>query len=241
MEQLKTFLRIFTRGFRFRASVEPHVENGAPMNWGKLIVLYGDFAAVALLLLGCIALWMAWRSQRRLHRWFLCIGANLLMFPAVWWFFAAPGHLRPIRTSYEAENRKAPDLVFLRVKDGTTGRISEFQGKLLVVNLWSTWCVPCRREMPALDRLQRDYENKGLVVLALSDQILQEIQTFEPLKQMRIVSGQVNPARAPKELFVPTDVARPITHIIDRNGILRETLLGEQTYDSLTARIRKYL
>jgi thiol-disulfide isomerase/thioredoxin len=60
-----------------------------------------------------------------------------------------------------------PDLTF---QDGTGKplRLSEFRGRLILLNLWATWCVPCREEMPALDALQAAMGSDRFQVLALS-------------------------------------------------------------------------
>jgi thiol-disulfide isomerase/thioredoxin len=64
----------------------------------------------------------------------------------------------------------APDLSFasFAARDGTTKRLADFRGKLVLVNLWATWCVPCIEEMPALDRLQEKL-GSSLTILALSE------------------------------------------------------------------------
>jgi len=52
--------------------------------------------------------------------------------------------------------------------DGRPGRLADFSGKALLVNLWATWCVPCREEMPALDRLQQDRGDARFAVVAIN-------------------------------------------------------------------------
>lgn len=67
----------------------------------------------------------------------------------------------------EAQAKPVPDLAF---KDGESKdvRLSDFKGKLILLNLWATWCVPCREEMPALNRLQAAMGSGKFQVLALS-------------------------------------------------------------------------
>ena len=63
--------------------------------------------------------------------------------------------------------RPAPALQFA-ARDGTQKQLADFKGELVLVNLWATWCVPCVKEMPALDRLQTQLPGK-LTILAISE------------------------------------------------------------------------
>lgn len=62
---------------------------------------------------------------------------------------------------------RLPDLSFLD-GDGRRRSLSEWRGRTLLVNLWATWCVPCRREMPALDTLQAKFGGKDFEVVAIN-------------------------------------------------------------------------
>ena len=62
---------------------------------------------------------------------------------------------------------KLPDLVF-EDADGKPKKLSDFRGKTLLVNLWATWCVPCRKEMPALDELQGKLSGPNFEVVAIN-------------------------------------------------------------------------
>jgi len=68
-----------------------------------------------------------------------------------------------------------PDLAF-EDSDGKTRKLSEWKGRTVLVNLWATWCVPCRKEMPALDKLQDTLGSKDFEVVAIN------IDTRDPEK-----------------------------------------------------------
>jgi len=70
---------------------------------------------------------------------------------------------------------KLPDLAF-EDADGKPRKLSEWRGKIVLVNLWATWCVPCRKEMPALDSLQTKLGGKDFEVVAIN------IDTRDPEK-----------------------------------------------------------
>ncbi|MGI9504674.1 MAG: TlpA disulfide reductase family protein, partial [Geminicoccaceae bacterium] len=60
-----------------------------------------------------------------------------------------------------------PELTFLDA-DGNERTLRDFQGRVVVLNLWATWCAPCRKEMPSLDRLQAALGGDDLEVVALA-------------------------------------------------------------------------
>lgn len=70
---------------------------------------------------------------------------------------------------------KLPDLTF-EDAEGKPKKLSDFRGKTLLVNLWATWCVPCRKEMPALDELQGKLAGPSFEVVAIN------IDTRDPEK-----------------------------------------------------------
>ena len=70
---------------------------------------------------------------------------------------------------------KLPDLAF-EDADGKPKKLSDWQGKTVLVNLWATWCVPCRKEMPSLERLQSKLKGPNFEVVAIN------IDTRDPEK-----------------------------------------------------------
>jgi thiol-disulfide isomerase/thioredoxin len=77
--------------------------------------------------------------------------------------------------------RRMPDLSF-RDGEGKPVRLADFRGRSVLLNLWATWCVPCRKEMPALDRLQGEINAKEFAIVAVN------IDTGDPAKPHRYLS-----------------------------------------------------
>jgi thiol-disulfide isomerase/thioredoxin len=69
--------------------------------------------------------------------------------------------------SLASRPRPLPELKF-SAPDGTPTRLADFKGREVLLNLWATWCAPCRREMPSLDRLQALLGSKDFVVVAVN-------------------------------------------------------------------------
>lgn len=65
---------------------------------------------------------------------------------------------------------KAPDFS-LNDMDGNSFRLSDLRGKVVLVNIWASWCPPCRAEMPAINRVYQQYKDQGFVVLAVDSAI----------------------------------------------------------------------
>jgi cytochrome c biogenesis protein CcmG, thiol:disulfide interchange protein DsbE len=61
---------------------------------------------------------------------------------------------------------------------GKPQRLSDYKGKVVLVNIWATWCEPCRNEMPQLDKLYQSPKASGFVVLGISDEAIETQQAF---------------------------------------------------------------
>lgn len=65
------------------------------------------------------------------------------------------------------EKPEAPALE-LEDMDGRTHRLAEYRGQVVIVNFWATWCPPCRKELPSLQRIWEEYQDEGLVILGVN-------------------------------------------------------------------------
>ncbi len=125
----------------------------------------------------------------------------------------------------------APDLAFVDA-EGKERSLAEFRGKLVLLNLWATWCAPCVREMPSLQRLQARLGGDRFTVLALSQDRggLGQVQQFyatQSLKGLDIyVDKTMAAARAVKAPGLPT------TLLIDPDGREIGRLVGGAEWDA---------
>lgn len=128
------------------------------------------------------------------------------------------------------EPQGLPDIDFTD-GDGRPTRLSDFRGKVILLNLWATWCPPCRKEMPSLDRLQAILGGPDFEVIALSvDRGLPVIKTFylqTAVTQLRIYVDQSE--QAMPSLAV---TAIPTTLLIDRHGREVGRKIGPAEWDS---------
>jgi thiol-disulfide isomerase/thioredoxin len=120
--------------------------------------------------------------------------------------------------------------------DGAEHRLADWQGRVVLLNFWATWCAPCRKEMPMLDALERDFGGAdfAVVTVATGRNSVQGIRRF---------FEEVGVARLPILLDPGQDLARemgvfglPITVILDREGQEIARLRGEADWQSDSAK-----
>jgi peroxiredoxin len=100
-------------------------------------------------------------------------------------------------------------------QDGRTLSFADLRGKVVLVNLWATWCPPCRAEMPFLQNLWREFEKNGdVLVLCISTENAEEVKSFAAAQGLDMPLYVFNPF-APPELQVED---LPTTYIFDRDG-----------------------
>lgn len=141
-------------------------------------------------------------------------------------------------TAAPAQNVTAADSTALRQL------IGERNGRLLVLNVWATWCLPCREEFPALNRLHRYGRTNGVDVVALSvdypDEVRSKIVPF--LKKVRaempVMVADVGPQDRLFAMFDPAwGGGVPMTFVYDTTGTLRKSLLGKRTFVQFRAEV----
>ena len=126
----------------------------------------------------------------------------------------------------------APDFE-LKTTGGETVKLSDLRGKPVLVNLWATWCPPCRAEMPAIEKVYNEYKDQGLVVLAVN-------MTYQD------TSANIAPFAGEYGLTFPILIdetglvgsgyqlrSLPSSFFIGRDGIIKEVVIGGPMAEAL--------
>jgi thiol-disulfide isomerase/thioredoxin len=126
---------------------------------------------------------------------------------------------------------------------GEAMTLADFRGKVVLLNIWATWCAPCRREMPTLERLQAQLGGPDFEVVALSidRKGLSVVKEFYDELSLRELGMYVDAsAKASRELSA---LGVPTTLLIDREGNELGRLAGPAEWDSpeMVAFIRGYI
>lgn len=124
----------------------------------------------------------------------------------------------------------APDFS-LKDLQGQHRRLSEFRGKVVFLNIWATWCPPCRLEMPSMEHLYRRLKDRDFVMLAVSEDEDGVLTVQKFVDQM----GITFPVLVDPEGVVPGRygvTGYPETFIIDREGRVIQHTIGPEEWDT---------
>lgn len=135
----------------------------------------------------------------------------------------------------------APNFDFRLVEDDAEMDLDAFKGKVVLLNFWATWCQPCLIEMPELNRLQDTYRDDGLIVLTISDEPRSELVAFREFLELKTVSGYIDGPYAVEQPFSQMVEVRPMTFIIDQEGIVRRSIIGAGTFEMFADAVAPYL
>lgn len=168
------------------------------------------------------------QTQRRIFYLFLlAAGFAWILFSADRSGTSTAGKIPAPQTGF-----LAPDFA-LKTPEGETIRLSDLRGQPVLVNLWATWCPPCRAEMQTLETVYNDYKDQGFTVLAVNMTSQDDPELIIPFVSERGLTypilldetGEVARAYQMKSL--------PSSFFIDRDGIIHEVVIGGPMAEAL--------
>ena len=134
-------------------------------------------------------------------------------------------NLSPLAKPVDAPNFKLEDM------DEYEYDFSEYKGKVVLLNFWATWCPPCKREMPSMERLYQKHKDKDFTVLGInqmedSDRVFAFSGTLDTQPTFNILldtDSKVSQAYSVRGL--------PTTYLIDKKGKIRYRAVGGREFD----------
>lgn len=138
---------------------------------------------------------------------------------------------------YAAENKKAPGFS-LADTNGKLVKLSDFKGKIVIIDFFATWCGPCRKGIPDLIDLQKEFGKKIVVIGISLDQQKNEVAPF--IKKMGINYPVVFGTPEVAELYGGVD-AIPHSFIIDKKGKIVDQHVGLVPKSDYSALLKKLL
>jgi peroxiredoxin len=135
--------------------------------------------------------------------------------------------------------RSAPEFSALAL-DGTPKSMDDYRGKVLLVNIWATWCPPCREEMPSMQRLFEEVGDEGFEILAISIDAPSGETDLQgrPGGDLRAYADSLgltftvlhDPSGEIQRTFQTTGV--PESFVVDRDGIIFKKIAGATAWDA---------
>jgi thiol-disulfide isomerase/thioredoxin len=130
----------------------------------------------------------------------------------------------------------------LTLKDvqGRYVRLSDYRGKVVLINFWATWCPPCRAEIPDLIRLQREYRSRGLQVIGVTypPQKLATVRRF--IRTAKVNYPVALGTKETKSIFTSSETL-PVTIVIGTDGTVRDIIEGILLPEEFEQKIRPLL
>jgi cytochrome c biogenesis protein CcmG/thiol:disulfide interchange protein DsbE len=162
-------------------------------------------------------------------------GVVAILLLGIWWIaFSAVEPSTDQSTHIKAPQSGflAPD-ISLRSSDGDILSLEDYRGQAVLVNLWASWCGPCRAEMPAMEKIYQDLQDQGFVVLAVNAThqdsegaalgFIDDYNLTFPV--LFDEDGRVSQAYRLQAL--------PSSYFIDRHGIIQEVVIGGPMAEAL--------
>jgi thiol-disulfide isomerase/thioredoxin len=194
-------------------------------------------AIIALIL--AVAGGICWvMASRGMAGLLVAAAAALWLMPG----FGTSGGAAPSGFAVAAQPAAAPAAGF-KSANGARHTLEDFRGQVVLLNIWATWCGPCRSEMASLDRLQAMHAADGLEVLAVSvdREGADKVRRFYQKSGIRNLKVYVDSNRGTQSAFRARAI--PTTVLIDRDGNVVGSMVGATQWDSPEAQalVRRYL
>jgi peroxiredoxin len=124
----------------------------------------------------------------------------------------------------DQEPSPAPQFA-LKDLSGKNVSLSDYKGKVVLLNFWATWCVPCRTEIPDLVRLQKEYQSRGLQILGITYPAYTRRGVQQVVSRLKVNYPILLADRSLADMYGVEEVL-PTTVVIDREGKIRGRILG---------------
>ncbi len=132
-----------------------------------------------------------------------------------------------------AEKPSAPGFTLKNLR-GENASLSDYHGKVVLLNFWATWCAPCRKEMPSMEKLWQTYREQGLVILAVSTDNGGESRIKSFARRLKLTFPiLLDPDSQASDLYQVSGI--PVSFLIDRQGRIVAHVLGSKDWASESA------
>ena len=128
----------------------------------------------------------------------------------------------------------------LKDVNGRTVRLSDYRGKVVLINFWATWCPPCRAEMPDLVRLQREHAKQGLQIIGITYPPERKARVRRFARSLKVNYPIILGTREIKARF-SSEENLPLTVVVNRDGKVSDIISGILLREEFEEKIKPLL
>ena len=148
------------------------------------------------------------------------IGASLVLI-----FILVKNYQEPMESVLKFKGKELPAFRFYNQKTGIEESLDNYKNKVVILNIWATWCPPCRREMPDLDKLYTQTRKEGIEVIAISDEDPVIIKKFLSEHPYQFNIGWFSTSND----LINSINTRPVSILINK-GEVQDIVIGSRGY-----------
>jgi thiol-disulfide isomerase/thioredoxin len=145
-----------------------------------------------------------------------------------------------LSVSSNAQSSQSIASLTLQDLHGRQFSLADYKGRVVLVNFWATWCLPCRAEIPDLIKKQREYRHQGLQIVGVTypPEKISQVRRF--VRKLRMNYPVAVGTKATKTLFTSSETL-PMTVVIDRDGAVRDVIEGIMYPDEFEQKVKPLL
>ena len=173
-------------------------------------------------------------QDKFLPRHWVIISVIILMISGAWiWFSRAPsGSSSNAGIAAPRKGFAAPDFT-LGTSDGSSISLSDLRGNPLIINIWASWCPPCRTEMPAMQRVYEKYRDDGFIILAVNSSFQDDSEKAKAFANELGLEFPILFDREGNVSHLYQASALPSSYFVDRDGIIQQVVVGGPMSEAL--------
>jgi len=140
-------------------------------------------------------------------------------------FILNKNYQEPMEAVMQFKNKPLPAFTFYNVKTGKEETLDNYKNKTVILNIWATWCPPCRREMPDLEKLQLSSQKHGVEIIAISDEEPEVIKDFLAKNPYSFNTSWFTSSNE----LINSIQTRPVSILI-KNGEVNDIVIGSRGF-----------
>jgi thiol-disulfide isomerase/thioredoxin len=160
---------------------------------------------------------------------YLCVGIFLFIM-------ITDRFQKPLDIVLKNKDKPLTGLSFINLSNNQTDSLAAYKNKPVIINVWATWCGPCRRELPDLEELQAKYGKENLTVLAVSDEEEDVLKNYMDEKKLKLIVGKYF-----NHPMIDSLSSRPVSILIDPDGNIKDVVAGARGYNFFNNWVKEYV